>query len=341
MKRSIFVIIMVVVLCLALAACSKPAATPDQGQSSGGGGGDTASSQPADTGGDTKWRVAVSLPKADNAWQAKMLEHLLAETANDPEIEWTIKNAADDADQTNTLVTYKGGGYDVIMCLPGDGTLQTSTLNEIYDTGVPVFIIDRAIENDKYTCFLADDNYDCLAKITDFVGAWFEGQENIKGVNLRSYTGVPIDISRYNGLADTILKYPNLELIGEGDGEFNSTAGYNAMTDLLAAHKHIDFVITQDDEAVLGAMKAIEQENRTDVQLIVGVGFTKATIENYRTDSTIHKASATYSPFIGAQGAQAVREFLRTGTIQKDIIEPSVLITKDNVEQYLDQAYGD
>jgi len=325
-KRSFIVLIVAIVLTMIFtAAC-------------GGGGG---ASSGGSKSGDTKWRVAVSLPKADNAWQAKMLEHLLAETANDPEIEWTIKNAADDADQTNTLVTYKGGGYDVIVCLPGDGTLQTSTLNEIYDAGTPLFIIDRAIENDKYTCFLADDNYDCLVKITNFVGEWFKGQDNIKGVNLRSYTGIPIDLQRYAGLEATIKNYPNLEIIGEGDGEFNSTAGYNAMTDLLAAHKHIDFVITQDDEAVLGAMKAIEQENRNDVQLIVGVGFTKATIENYRTDSTIHKASSTYSPYIGAQGAQAVRTYLKTGSIAKDIIEPSVLITKDNVEQYLDQAYGD
>jgi len=287
-----------------------------------------------------KWKVAVSLPLADNAWQASMLTHLQDETKNDPNIDWTIKNAADNADQTNTLTTFKDGGYDVIMCLPGDGTLQTSTLNSIYDAGIPVFIIDRAIENDKYTCFLADDNYDTSVKGMDFIGNWFKGQENIKMVNFRSYTGIPIDLQRYNGLVDTLKKYPNIKIIGEGDGEFNSQAGYKAMSDLLAAHSAIDVVYSQDDEAVLGALKAINEAGRKDIKLIVGVGFTKATVEALKADNTIHKASTTYSPYIGAEGAKAVRAFLDTGKTEKDIIKPSILITKDNVDQYIDQAYG-
>ena len=73
-----------------------------------------------------KMRVAVSLPPANNAWQARLLDTVLAETAKDTdEFEFTVKNAVDDADQYNMLQTFKDGGYDMIIVLPGNGTLMT------------------------------------------------------------------------------------------------------------------------------------------------------------------------------------------------------------------------
>jgi ribose transport system substrate-binding protein len=237
------------------------------------------------------------------------------------------------------LATFKDGGYDVIACLPGDGTLMTTIMEEIYDAGIPTIIIDRNIASDKYTSFVAEDNYSCGKMAADYIGKFFEGQENIKLVNLRSYTGIPIDLSRYQGFADTIKNYPNIEIIGEADGEFNSTAGFNAMSDLLAAHDHIDVVFTHDDEATTGAMTAIEQQGRTDVKLITGMGGTVTAMNEIKADNTIHKATASYFPRIGAAAVEIIREFLATGNIDKDNVAESTLITKDNVDQFMDWAY--
>ncbi|HEY9595317.1 MAG TPA: hypothetical protein VHE79_12630, partial [Spirochaetia bacterium] len=80
-----------------------------------------------------KIRVAISLPPANNAWQAKLLDSVNAEVAKDTDkFEFTVKNAVDDADQLNIMTTFKAGGYDMIMCLPGNGTLMTPISQEIY-----------------------------------------------------------------------------------------------------------------------------------------------------------------------------------------------------------------
>jgi len=51
-----------------------------------------------------KFRIAVSLPPANNAWQAKMLDSVNAEVAKDTtHFDITVKNAVDDADQLNIL----------------------------------------------------------------------------------------------------------------------------------------------------------------------------------------------------------------------------------------------
>lgn len=318
--KKLLVVILAVLISMTLVACADDTATPEPVEKE-------------------TYRVAISLPPADNAWQAALLGSIEAVIAGDTEIEWTVVNAVDNADQNNILSTFKDGGYDVIACLPGDGTLMTSIMEEIYDDGTPTIIIDRAIESDKYTSFVAEDNYSCGAMAAEFIGNFFEGEENIKLVNLRSYTGIPIDLARFNGFMDTIVNYPNIEIIGEGDGEFNSSAGFDAMSNLLAAHPQIDVIFTHDDETTIGAMTAIEQQGRTDIRLITGMGGTKTAMANIKADNTIHKATASYFPRIGAHTVEVIREFLATGNIEKDNVEDSTLITKDNVDGFLDWAY--
>jgi len=335
MKKVLFSLL-AVLLCMALIACAAPAPEAPAAPAP------EAPEAPAPEAPEAPagpFRVAISLPPADNAWQAALLASIQEAIAGDTEIEWTVNNAVDNADQNNILATYKGGGYDVIACLPGDGTLMTTIMEEIYDAGIPTFIIDRAIESDKYTSFVAEDNYSCGQMAADFIGEFFAGEENVKLVNLRSYTGIPIDIARYTGFIETIVKYPNIEIIGEADGEFNSQAGFAAMSDLLAANDHIDGVFTHDDEATTGALTAIEQQGRTDIRLITGMGGTVTAMRNIKADNTIHKATASYFPRIGAHTVEVIREFLATGQVDKDNVRPSTLITKDNVDEFVDWAY--
>ena len=334
--KKVLISIFAVLLCLALVACAAPSAPVEEAPAPVEEAPAPVEEAPADA---ETYKVAISLPPADNAWQAALLGSIQEAVAGDTQIEWTVKNAVDNADQQNILTTFKDGGYDVIACLPGDGTLMTTIMEEIYDSGIPTIIIDRNIASDKYTSFVAEDNYSCGAMAADFIGDFFAGQENIKLVNLRSYTGIPIDLSRYQGFIDTIAKYENIEIIGEGDGEFNSTAGFSAMSDLLAANDHIDVVFTHDDESTTGALTAIEQQNRTDIKLITGMGGTVTALNNIKADNTIHKATASYFPRIGAQAVEVIRDFLATGEIEKNNVKESTLITKGNVDSFLEWAY--
>ena len=330
--KKLLILALAVVMCFAFGACGNnaPAPAPEQ---------DTPAATEPDAPAAQVMRVAVSLPPANNAWQAALKQSMEDAVAGDTEIEWTIKNAVDDVDQTNMLTTFKDGGYDLIACLPGDGTLQTAILVEIYEAGIPTIIIDRDIESDQRTSFVAEYNYTCGVVAADFIGEWFAGQEGIKLVNLRSYAGIPIDLARFNGFADTIVNYPNIDVIGEGDGEFNQTAGYQAMSNLLAAHNHIDVVFTHDDEAVSGAMAAIDEQGRTDVKLITGMGGTVSALNRIKADDTIQKATSSYFPRIGAQAVEVIREFFKNGSVDRDNVRDSVLITKDNVMDFMAYAY--
>lgn len=286
-----------------------------------------------------KFKVAVSLPPANNAWQAKMLEVIQTEAANyTDKFEFTVKNAVDDSDQLNQLNIFKSDNYDLIMCLPGNGTLLTPICEEIFASGTPTVILDRAIDSDKYTALVGGDNYGGGVNAARLLGELLGGKGDV--AVLRCYTGIPIDLERYNGFKDTIDKeFPDVKIIVEGDGEFNREAGLAAMTNILPGYAKIDAVYAQDDETALGALNAIENAKRTDIKYITGFGGTKDTYEKFKVNDPVYKASMSYFPNMGADGVKMAVTILNGEKFEKSNIIPSQVVSAENVDEYMQFAY--
>jgi ribose transport system substrate-binding protein len=279
------------------------------------------------------FKVAVSLPPANNAWQAKLLEFVNEEIAKDTsgQFEFTVKNAVDDADQLNMLTQFKDAGYDLIVILPGNGTLLTSICEQIYDAGIKTVILDRGIESTKYTCLLMGDNYGAGVNAANYIGEALGGEGDI--AILRSYVGIPIDLERYTGFVDTLTEnYPDMQIIAEGDGEFNREAGLAAMTDILPAY-------TQDDEAALGAYNAIKNANRDDIKIITGFGGTADAYDLIAAGDPVYKASMSYFPSMGADGIQVAKKILLGESFEKDNILPTYVVTTENVADFVQFSY--
>jgi len=286
-----------------------------------------------------KFRIAVSLPPANNAWQAKMLDTVIAEIAKDKDkFDIIVKNAVDDADQLNMLQTFKEGRYDMICVLPGNGTLMTPICQDIYKAGIKIMIIDRPIEGDQYTVFYGGDNAQCGRNAAKYLGDRLKGKGQI--AILRSYVGIPIDLQRYNGFMEILKKsYPGIKVLVEGDGEFNQEAGRKAVSNILPAYPKIDAIYTQDDEAAVGALTEIRSAKRTDIQFVTGMGGSKTAFALMSVRDPVYGASMSYLPSIGGRAVALAKQILLGAKFQKDIIEPTVVVTADNVAKYINDGY--
>ncbi|MCX7039651.1 MAG: substrate-binding domain-containing protein, partial [Spirochaetes bacterium] len=289
--------------------------------------------------GGKKFRIAVSLPPANNAWQAKMLDSVNAVIAKDTDkFEITVKNAVDDADQLNQLQTFKTGGYDMICVLPNNGTLMTPICQEIYKAGIKIMIIDRPIEGDQYTLFYGGDNAQCGRNAAKYIGDRLKGSGQI--AILRSYVGIPIDLDRYNGFMEVLTKdYPGIKVLVEGDGEFNQEAGRKAMSNILPAYPKIDAIYTQDDEAAVGALTEIRSAKRTDIQFITGMGGSNSAFKLMLAKDPLYGASMSYLPTMGGRAVELAKKILLGAKFEKDIIEPTIVVTSENVAKYKDEGY--
>ena len=152
--------------------------------------------------------------------------------------------------------------------------------------------------------------------------------------------GIPIDLQRYNGFMDVLKKsYPGIKVLVEGDGEFNQEAGLKAMSNILPAYPKIDAVYTQDDEAAVGALTAIKNAKRKDVQFVTGMGGGKTAFKFMSAKDPLYGASMSYLPTMGGRAVVFAKNILNGKSFKKDVIEPTVVVTQANVSKYLNDAY--
>ncbi len=288
---------------------------------------------------DKKFRIAVSLPPANNAWQAKLLDSITEEIAKDKQnFEIVVKNAVDDADQLNIMQTFRAGKYDMIAILPGNGTLMTPIVRDIYKSGTKIMVIDRPVEGDQYTVFYGGDNVQCGRNAAKYIGGRLKGKGQI--AVLRSYVGIPIDLQRYNGFMEVLKKdFPGIKVLVEGDGEFNQQAGLKAMTNILPAYPKIDAVFSQDDESAVGALTAIKNANRKDIQFVTGMGGSKSAYARMAAKDPLYGASMSYLPTMGGRAVALAKKILQGEKFEKNIVEPTIVVTAENVQQYMKEAY--
>lgn len=288
---------------------------------------------------DKKFRIAVSLPPANNAWQAKLLDSINDEIAKDKQnFEIVVKNAVDDADQLNIMQTFKAGGYDLIAILPGNGTLMTPIVRDVFKSGTKIMVIDRPVEGDQFTVFYGGDNAQCGKNAAKYFGDRLKGKGQI--AVLRSYVGIPIDLQRYNGFMEVLKKdFPGIKVLVEGDGEFNQQAGLKAMSNILPAYPKIDAVFSQDDESAVGALTAIKNANRKDIQFVTGMGGSKSAFARMSAKDPLYGASMSYLPTMGGRAVALAKKILKGEKFEKTIIEPTIVVTSENVSKYTSEAY--
>lgn len=281
-----------------------------------------------------KFRIAVSTSFADNTWMAKELELLEQEAKNETDtFEYTIRAAIDPADQQNMVETFLLGNFDLIMVQPIDSVLVEAVTTKVYEAGIPLIIFDRPIYGDNYTSHIGGSDYASGALAAEYLGEQLDGEGTI--AVLRNWTGTEGDLLRYGGFVDTLNeKYPGIRIAREAEGENSKEKGYEAMSNILAAVPHLDAVYAQVDESGIGAEQAIRNAGRTDVKHIVGVGGAQEAFDMMKEDGAIYTAIATYLPTSGMEALKLARAHLRGEEIQKSILDPAVLITKENVDEY-------
>lgn len=337
--KKLISLLLALVLCFALftgcasqknPAAEEPAAEEPAAE-------EPAAEEPAET--QDKFRIAICTGTVDNTWAARQVELLQLEcTKETDKFEYTINSAVDAADQQNIMETYLEGDYDLIMIAPMDSALMAEACNKVYESGTPLFIYDRPMEGENYTCHVGGSDYASGVIAANYIGEQLGGKGDV--VVLRNWLGTEGDLLRYNGFAETIAeKYPDINIVREVDGENSMEKGYQVMSDILAAVDHIDAVYAQVDESGIGAEQAIRNAKRTDVKYIIGVGGAQEVFDMMQEDGAIYTAIATYLPTNGMLAVQYAREYLLGNDVEKEILDEAFLITKDNVAEFYDMGF--
>jgi ribose transport system substrate-binding protein len=208
--------------------------------------------------------IGMSQCNRGEPWRVQMDDDIKQAAAKHPNIRVIFKDAQNESlAQRAQVEELLAQGIDLLVISPKESAPLTRPVAEAYEKGVPVIVLDRAVEGDKFTTFIGADN----KKIGREAGRWIVGALGGKGkiVELKGLQTSTPGQDRHQGFLEGIdlPKHPDLKIVFEADMEWLEPKARSEMESALATQKEIDLVYAHNDPGAHGAYLAAKQAGRS------------------------------------------------------------------------------
>lgn len=165
---------------------------------------------------------------------------------------------------------------DYIVIAPVTETGWDTVLTEAKQAGIPVIIVDRMIDTEDESLFVAcvgTDKYEEGVK----AGMWLEKymkeqksedktSQNSDSINIVVLEGTlesTAQIGRSKGFEDIAARHENWNILAHESGDFTKAKGKEVMEKFLQEFDDIDILVSQNDDMTFGAIEAIQEAGLT------------------------------------------------------------------------------
>lgn len=158
---------------------------------------------------------------------------------------------------------------DLLIISPNEVEPLTPVVEEIYNKGIPVIVLDRKIASKLYTAFVGSDNFDIGKQAGDYAAKLLNGKGNIVEI-----TGLPKSspaIERHNGFLYAMQNHPAIKIIKTIDGEWIKHTAQTNLSAALTPADPVDLIYTHNDLMGLGAYEVLKKKGFSTIPKIIGV----------------------------------------------------------------------
>lgn len=216
-----------------------------------------------------RFRIGVA-QCSDDSWRHKMNDEILREAMFYDGVSVEIRSAGDDNRQQAEDVRYFiDKGVDLLIISANEAAPMTPIVEEAYQKGIPVILVDRKILSDKYTAYISADNYEIGCAVGNYMASTLKGKGNV--VELTGLSGSTPAMERHQGFMAAISNFPDIKLIDKADAAWEREPAEVAMDSILRRHPKIDAVYAHNDRIAPGAYQAARKAGREKEMIFVGI----------------------------------------------------------------------
>jgi ribose transport system substrate-binding protein len=188
------------------------------------------------------------------------------------------------------------GKFDAYIIAPNDSAGIVPAARKAMSKGIKVsafhfFLGSDMTKNtvDGLTSSAVEDVVKGAEASAEGIIAACEGVDPCEVGLLWGIRAAPWDAAKVKPLKDELRNYPNIKIIGEGDGGFLAAGGQKLAADFLSAHPKLNVLAAFSDQELRGAERAITRAGRAfgngdgEVRM-VGYGGTQHAIEQIRAE---------------------------------------------------------
>ncbi len=195
---------------------------------------------------------------------------------------------------------------------------------------VPVFVIDTNVYDDKYVAFsILSDNYDAGVQCAEDM---MRKRSRARVVVIDSPGTKSID-DRVKGFMDTIDGDVSYEVVAMLHGKGELEVSMDVMQGLLETGQEFDVVLGGNDPTALGALAALQMDQKQDGILIYGIDGSpdgKVMIK----EGYMEGSSAQQPLVIANEAVSMAYDYLDGKDVEELVIVPVTMITGNNIDEF-------
>jgi ribose transport system substrate-binding protein len=276
--------------------------------------------------------IGLSQCNLGEPWRVQMNADIAAAAAKHPNLKLLAKDAQNDSLRQRAQVEELAAQHvDLLIISPKEAAPLTKPVAEVFHRGIPVIVLDRAVEGEDFTTFIGADNQRIGREAGKLVQRLLGGKGAI--VELEGLMTSTPGRDRHAGFRDGLAlgTNPGLKVVFEADMAWLEPNARREMESALAANKKIDLVYAHNDPGAHGAYLAAKAAGREHEMKFVGIDALPHEGVRYVKEGML---DATFAyPTGGAEAIELGLALLGGKSVPHRVTLGTRVFTKENVER--------
>lgn len=287
-----------------------------------------------------KYVIGMSQCNLGEPWRVAMNDQIAMAAEKHPEFEVIFADAAqDNSKQIADIENFVQMGVDLIITSPNEATPLTNAVSAAYDAGIPVILLDRKLDGDKYTQFIGADNVD-MGRIAGEYVADTLLPDGGKVCEIKGLEGTSGGIDRDNGFREGIKKNDKIEIVAVNNADWLREKAITVAEEMLQTNDEIDLFLALNDPMAEGAYIAAKNAGREGDILFVGFDGLPTPDGGIRSVMDGRLSMTQVYPTGGTEAIESAYQLLVEGKeLDKTLTLTSEIVVPDNAEELL-AKYG-
>lgn len=266
---------------------------------------------------------------SDDEWREQMNKEIRREALFYPQVEVDIRTVKDDnAQQVADIEHFIEQEVDLLVVSPNEAEAITPVIEQAYDKGIPVVLVDRKIHSSKYTAYVGADNYEIGCQVGKYIVERLQGSGNL--IEVTGLRGSTSALERHRGMMDVLKNAPDIRVSASVDAAWLRESAQHVFDSILSGRSPVDMVFAHNDRMAAGAYDAAVKHHREHDMLFVGIdalageGYGVEQVANGHLDATF------IYPTGGDKVVQVAMNILQGKPFERETKLSTALVNKSN-----------
>ncbi len=221
-------------------------------------------------------------------------------------------------------------GIEVLAVTPVDWKSLSGVLKKAKDQGIYIVVVDSDLEDESLAdCTITSDNYNAGR----MVGEYFLEENESADLIVMTHDAAKSGQDRVRGFLDAVEQSSRIHIVKMINCDGQLEIAMPKMQDAMEEGVSFDSVFCLNDLAGVGVVAALDDSGMLDRVKVYGVDASpdaKALIK----EGMMSASAAQFPSRIGQAAADVIYQLLDGERVERNILVPVELVTRENVEQY-------